>query len=59
MVLYLEGLVLLCLLVLGGVKAQLDTQTPIGNFQGNSSNTCHDAVRSSSERSKNEQSILT
>ncbi|KAG4415297.1 hypothetical protein IFR04_011552 [Cadophora malorum] len=43
MILYLEGLVLLCLLVLGGVKAQLDTQIPIGNFQGNSSNTCHDA----------------
>ncbi|PVH74286.1 FAD-binding domain-containing protein [Cadophora sp. DSE1049] len=43
MVFSLKGGVLLGFLAVGVVQAQLDTQIPIGTFQGNNSDACHDA----------------
>ncbi|KAH7388886.1 hypothetical protein BKA64DRAFT_725565 [Cadophora sp. MPI-SDFR-AT-0126] len=43
MVFSLRGVVLLCFSAIAAVQAQLGTQIPIGTFQGNSSDACHDA----------------
>ncbi|KAH7310269.1 hypothetical protein BKA65DRAFT_601182 [Rhexocercosporidium sp. MPI-PUGE-AT-0058] len=40
---FFKAVVLLCVLSIGGVRGQLDTQIPIGTFSDNSTNTCHDA----------------
>ncbi|KAK0130204.1 hypothetical protein ONS96_000728 [Cadophora gregata f. sp. sojae] len=39
----LPGVLLLGSFAIRGVQAQLDTQVPIGTFQGNYSDVCHDA----------------
>ncbi|KAL2059860.1 hypothetical protein VTL71DRAFT_10015 [Oculimacula yallundae] len=39
----LKSIVLLCTLAIDGIRGQLDAQIPLGTFQGNGTDTCHDA----------------